>query len=203
MRILGTLLIISAVIVFFWNDIKEIMTDRINERMIEAFHNGEESISINSVESFITDMDLSNGDDDSLNNNMIGYLNIESAGINEPIFDGPVTEDNLRKGVSLVDETDHLNMQNVAIAGHRVEGAGIRFNYLDEASVGDIIELVTNESAKTFEITEIFNVNPSQVEVLDQNDNQPQEMSLITCDVYNPETLLFEERMIVKAEIVN
>ena len=45
--------------------------------------------------------------------------------------------------MSLVDENEQLSEQNVAIAGHRVEGAGIRFNYLDRAKVGDKVELIT------------------------------------------------------------
>ena len=48
----------------------------------------------------------------------------------------------------------------------------------------------------------MFEVDPSEVGVLDQTPGDPQELTLITCEEYNPETLLFEKRLIVKAEIV-
>ncbi|WP_462420472.1 class A sortase [Salinicoccus sp. Marseille-QA3877] len=214
MRTTGVLLIAAAVVLFFWQDIREHFTDRVNDRVIEAFQNGDEDVEVNSVESFITGIEpdaSANTEDeaDNLDNrginisdDMAGVLNIDSAEISEPLYYGPVTEAKMRNGISFVHEDDHLDMQNMPIAGHRVEGAGIRFNYLDRAEIGDTIELVTRNNVREYEITEIFNVDPSQVEVMDQNGDNPQELTLITCDSYNPDTLLFEERMIVKAKII-
>ncbi len=217
MRLAGVLLIAAAVVLFFWQDIREHFTDRVNDRVIEAFQNGDEEVDVNSVESFITGIEpdtLANTEaaeeaDDNLDtrginisDDMAGVLNIDSADISEPLYYGPVTEAKMRNGISFVHEDDHLDMQNIPISGHRVEGAGIRFNYLDRAEIGDTIELVTREDVREYEITDIFNVDPSQVEVMDQNGDIPQELTLITCDSYNPDTLLFEERMIVKAKII-
>ena len=215
MRLAGVLLIAAAVVLFFWQDIREHFTDRVNDRVIEAFQNGDDEVEVNSVESFITGIEPDTSanteveEEDNLearginiSDDMAGILNIDSADISEPLYYGPVTESKMRNGISFVHEDDHLDMQNIPISGHRVEGAGIRFNYLDRAEIGDTIKLVTREDVREYEITEIFNVEPSQVEVMDQNGDSPQELTLITCDSYNPETLLFEERMIVKAEII-
>ncbi|MFB9861275.1 sortase [Salinicoccus siamensis] len=212
LRIIGILFIATAIILLFWNDIREHFTDKVNEKIIEAFKNDGDDVEINSFETFITGIEpyTSNSADDndqspqdvSLTDDMAGILNIESADISEPLYYGEVTDQKLRNGISLVHEKDHLDMQNLPIAGHRVEGAGIRFNYLDRAEIGDAIELITRDEVREYEITEIFDVNPSQVEVMDQTEDAPQELTLITCDEYNPETLLFEERMIVKAQIV-
>lgn len=214
MRLTGVLLIAAAVVLFFWQDIREHFTDRVNDRVIEAFQNGDEDVEVNSVESFITgiepdasaniEAEADNLDKRGINisDGMAGVLNIDSAEISEPLYYGPVTEAKMRNGISFVHEDDHLDMQNMPISGHRVEGAGIRFNYLDRAEIGDTIELVTRINVREYEITEIFNVDPSQVEVMDQNGDNPQELTLITCDSYNPDTLLFEERMIVKAKII-
>lgn len=212
MRAAGVLLILSAVVLFFWQDIQEYYTDRINERVIEGFQNGEENVGVNQFETFITgiepyseatsEMDAGGGTDINISDDMAGVLNIGSADISEPLYYGPVTETKMRNGISFVHDDDHLDMQNIPIAGHRVEGAGIRFNYLDRAAVGDEIELITRDEVREYEITEIFEVDPSQVQVMDQTGGDPQELTLITCDEYNPETLLFEKRMIVKAEIV-
>ena len=214
MRAAGVLLILSAVVLFFWQDIQEYYTDRINERVIEGFQNGEENVGVNQFETFITGIepyseataetgaDDETGTDINISDDMAGVLNIGSADISEPLYYGPVTEAKMRNGISFVHDDDHLDMQNIPIAGHRVEGAGIRFNYLDRAAVGDGIELITRDEVRKYEITEIFEVDPSQVEVMDQTEGEPQQLTLITCDDYNPETLLFEKRMIVKAEIV-
>lgn len=214
MRLTGVLLIAAAVVLFFWQDIREHFTDRVNDRVIEAFQDGDADVEVHSIERFITGIEpdtsantgpaVDNEADRDINisDDMAGVLNIDSADISEPIYYGPVTETKMRNGISFVHEDDHLDMQNIPISGHRVEGAGIRFNYLDRAETGDTIELVTREDVREYEITEIFNVDPSQVEVMNQTEGNPQELTLITCDSYNPDTLLFEERMIVKAKII-
>lgn len=219
LRLLGIILMLSAVVLFFWQDIREFFTDRVNDRIIEAYRDGDSSVEVGQLESMITGISTDGGDPDAsdgvsgepdaaqsginIGEGMAGVLKIESAGINEPVFSGPVTEEKMRNGVSFVNDTDHLDMQNIPIAGHRVEGAGIRFNYLDRASVGDRIEFITDEETRQYEITDIFDVNPSQVEVMDQREGQPQQLTLITCEDYNPDTLLFEKRMIVKATITD
>lgn len=217
LRIVGVLLIVAAVTLFFWQDIREHFTDQVNDRIIEGYQNGDDHVDVNSFESLITGIDPENGDSSEssggnndtaeasgihIDDNMAGVLRIPSADINEPLYHGPVTEEKMRNGVSFVHDDDHPDMQNIPIAGHRVEGAGIRFNNLDQASVGDSVRLVTHDTEREYQITDIFEVEPSEVGVMDQREGQPQELTLITCEDYNPETLLFEKRMIVKAEIV-
>ncbi|WP_239747681.1 class A sortase [Mammaliicoccus sp. P-M56] len=164
--------------------------------MIESYENQNDKVKVNPIESWITKTETNKL---KVNDNMVGYLKVPSADISEPIFKGPATEQNLKNGLSLVDENEQLNEQNVAIAGHRVEGAGIRFNNLDRAKVGDSVELITVKGAKKYKINNIKNVKPSQVEVLNEHKGKPNQLTLITCDTYNPETLLFEERMIYTA----
>lgn len=220
LRIFGIVLILSGVMLFFWQDIREMFTDRVNDRVIEAYHQGDRDVQVNPLESFVTgiedggevtDAEGASGTSDASSetgpaefnmDNVAGILSIASADIREPVFRGPVTESNLRRGLSFVDAGDHVGMQNIPIAGHRVEGIGIRFNHLDRASVGDVVTFDTAEGTRTYEITDIFEVDPSQVEVLDQKAGEPQQLTLITCEDYNPETLLFEKRLIVRAAIV-
>jgi sortase A len=64
------------------------------------------------------------------------------------------------------------------------------------------VEFETMDEVRSYEITDMFEVDPSQVEVLDQKRDHPQQLTLITCEDYNPETLLFEKRLIVKATIM-
>ncbi|WP_031548537.1 class A sortase [Salinicoccus luteus] len=199
LRLSGALLIAAGLLLFFWQDIREIFIDRVNDRMIESYHDDSRPVEVNRLESFVTGVDQSASYDME---GVAGVLRIESADIEEPVFSGPVTEEKLKSGLSFVDAIDHVDMQNIPIAGHRVEGAGIRFNHLDRAAVGDIVEFGTGDEVRSYEITDMFEVDPSQVEVLDQKRDHPQQLTLITCEDYNPETLLFEKRLIVKATIM-
>lgn len=200
-RTAGVLMIFAAIVLFFWQDIREYFTDQVNDRLITAYQAGDDDVKLNPIETFVTGArqdtkGINIGDD------MAGVLEIASADILEPVYMGPLSEEKLRNGVSFLEDTDNLDMQNIPIAGHRVEGAGIRFNYIDRASVGDEINFITRDETRVYEITEMFEVDPSEVGVLEQTAGDPQELTLITCEEYNPETLLFEKRLIVKAEIV-
>lgn len=201
-RSLGMLMIIAAITLFFWQDIREYFTDQINDRLITAYQDGEEDVKINPLETFVTGVEKNTDTGINIGEDMAGVLQIDSANILEPVYMGPLTEEKLRNGISFLEETDNIDMQNIPIAGHRVEGAGIRFNYIDRASVGDEIKFITHEDTRVYEITEMFEVDPSEVSVLDQTEGATQELTLITCEDYNPETLLFETRLIVKAELV-
>lgn len=200
-RTVGILMILAAVVLFFWQDIREYFTDQVNDRVITAYQDGDDNVKLNPIETLVTGVEQ---DTKGINisDNMAGVLEIASADILEPVYKGPLSEEKLRNGVSFLEATDNLDMQNIPIAGHRVEGAGIRFNYIDRASVGDEINFITRDETRVYEITEMFEVDPSEVGVLDQVEGNPQELTLITCEEYNPETLLFEKRLIVKAEIV-
>ena len=204
-RLLGVLMIIAAIMLFFWQDIREYFTDQVNEQIITAYQANDvekEHVKLNPIETFVTGIEQ---DTEGINigEDMAGVLEIASADILEPVYLGPLTEEKMRNGVGFLEETDNLDMQNIPIAGHRVEGAGIRFNYIDRASVGDEIKFITRDETRVYEIKEIFEVDPSEVSVLDQTEGATQELTLITCEEYNPETLLFEKRLIVKAELVS
>lgn len=200
-RSVGISMILAAIVLFFWQDIREYFTDQVNDRLITAYQEGDDNVKLNPAETFVTGVEQDTGGI-NIGDDMAGVLEISSADILEPVYRGPLTEEKLRNGVSLLEESDHLDMQNIPIAGHRVEGAGIRFNYLDRAGIGDEINFITRDETRVYVITEIFEVDPSEVGVLDQTEGDVQEITLVTCEDYNPDTLLFEKRLIVKAELV-
>ncbi len=197
-RFLGVILIAAALVLIFWQDIRAYFTDQVNDKIISAYEQ-DETPQVSHIEKWITKTEPEKL---KLQKNMLGYLKIPAADINEPLLKGPASQTNLRNGVTLVEQGEKLTEQNVAIAGHRVEGAGIRFNYLDRAKKGDHIIIVTRDGQKVYQIYDIFNVNPSEVEVLDEHPGKPKELTLITCESYNPNTLLFDKRMIVKARMI-
>jgi len=198
LRVIGVLCIVAALVMFFWQNIREYYTEIVNEKIITAYEKNEDKPKVNELEKWITKTEP---DKLKLKSNMLGYLKVPAAKINEPLLKGPATQKNLKNGVSLVEEGEKLSEQNVAIAGHRVEGAGIRFNYLDRAKVGDTVILQSRDGIKKYRIYKIFNVKPTQVGVLDEKKNALQELTLITCDNYDPQRMLFSERMIFKAKL--
>src|SRR5699024_5191691 len=122
MRLAGVLLIAAAVVLFFWQDIREHFTDRVNDRVIEAFQNGDEEVDVNSVESFITGIEpdtsanteaAEEADDNldtrgiNISDDMAGVLNIDSADISERLYYGPVMEAKMCNGISFVHDDNH------------------------------------------------------------------------------------------------
>lgn len=198
-RLIGVLCIIAAITMFFWQDIRAYFTHSVNEKIIQSYEKHDDKVNVNGFEKWITKTEPEKL---KLKDNMIGYLKVPTADINEPLYKGPATQEAMKNGVVLVDKDEKITEQNVAIAGHRVEGAGIRFNYLDRAKVGDTVELLSRSGKNIYKITKIYDVQPTEVGVLDEKPGNPQELTLITCNDYNPDTLMFEKRMIVKAQII-
>src|SRR5699024_12113317 len=86
----------------------------VNDRLITAYQDGDDDVKLNPLETFVTGAEqeaagINIGDD------MAGVLEIESADILEPVYKGPLTEEKLRNGVSFLEESDHLDMQNIPI----------------------------------------------------------------------------------------
>ncbi|UTI85115.1 hypothetical protein NIT60_14490 [Mammaliicoccus sciuri] len=54
-KIIGILLIMTAISIFFWNDIRTYFTDRVNDKVIESYVNHDDSVKINPIEKKIMD----------------------------------------------------------------------------------------------------------------------------------------------------
>lgn len=133
---------------------------------------------------------------------LVGMFYADKIGLVEPIYLG-ASHLNLARGLGLVGETD-LDSANVPIAGHRVEGVGIRFNEISLLDIGDSLSIKKNVEGKVeevnYEISDITKVSPTDISVLSQDTgSDKQELTLITCDDYNPETGIWETRLIYKA----
>ena len=129
----------------------------------------------------------------------IGVLSIPSVSIKEPIYHGPATNKNLKKGLTLASESDSINDYNIAIAGHRVEGRHIQFNDLPNVAINDNIYLDLHHIIRRFKVTDIKHVKPNDISVLDETSDH--RLTLITCDNYNNGE--WQKRLIVIAKEVN
>lgn len=83
---------------------------------------------------------------------------------------------------------------NFAVAGHSSYRYNQVFNGLHKVNVGDEIYINTTNEEFTYTITEIFETEPENIEVLNQN-NDIKEMTLVTCANGG------KDRLIVKAVI--
>lgn len=131
-----------------------------------------------------------------LENGVIGIISIDAIDLKLPILEG-ATKKNMKHAAAHMSETTALGqVGNAAIAAHRAHTEGRLFNRLDEVSMGDEI-LVQNEKEKyKYKVYNIVIVEPTDLSVLDKNDEDAI-ITLITCDpMINP-----THRLIVQAKL--
>ena len=195
LNILIVVLLCTSVVLIFKNQIREYLTGNANDKIITAYKNNKGEVDIPWWQKMFTD----NESKIKLTDSMLGILKIDSVDIEEPIFQD-VTEINLINGVATSQEPSTLDAQNVVIAGHSVQGVGIRFNNLNKIKNGAKIQIISKDKLRTYEVNKLYDVVPTQVEILEQHENEPKILKLFTCDNFNPQTGEWESRFVVEAK---
>lgn len=196
-NVLIIILLIASVLLIFKNQIREYLTENANDKIITAYRNNQGEVKIPWWQKMFTD----NESKIKLTDSMLGILKIDSVNIEEPIFQ-EVTEINLINGVATAQEPSTLDAQNVVIAGHSVQGVGIRFNNLNKIKMGDKVQVITKDKLRTYEVSKLYDVVPTQVEILDQHENEDKKITLFTCDNFNPQTGEWESRFVVEGKLI-
>ena len=197
LNILIVVLLCTSVVLIFKNQIREYLTGNANDKIITAYKNNKGEVDIPWWQKMFTD----NESKIKLTDSMLGILKIDSVDIEEPIFQD-VTEINLMNGVATSQEPSTLDAQNVVIAGHSVQGVGIRFNNLNKIKNGAKIQIISKDKLRTYEVNKLYDVVPTQVEILEQHENEPKILKLFTCDNFNPQTGEWESRFVVEAKLI-
>ena len=197
LNILIVVLLCTSVVLIFKNQIREYLTGNANDKIITAYKNNKGEVDIPWWQKMFTD----NESKIKLTDSMLGILKIDSVQIEEPIFQD-VTEINLINGVATSQEPSTLDAQNVVIAGHSVQGVGIRFNNLNKIKNGAKIQIISKDKLRTYEVNKLYDVVPTQVEILEQHENEPKILKLFTCDNFNPQTGDWESRFVVEAQLI-
>ena len=197
LNVLIVVLLCTSVVLIFKNQIREYLTGNANDKIITAYKNGKGEVDIPWWQKMFTD----NESKIKLTDSMLGILKIDSVQIEEPIFQD-VTEINLINGVATSQEPSTLDAQNVVIAGHSVQGVGIRFNNLNKIKNGAKIQIISKDKLRTYEVNKLYDVVPTQVEILEQHENEPKILKLFTCDNFNPQTGEWESRFVVEAKLI-
>ena len=196
-NVLIVVLLCTSVVLIFKNQIREYLTGNANDKIITAYKNNKGEVDIPWWQKMFTD----NESKIKLTDSMLGILKIDSVDIEEPIFQD-VTEINLINGVATSQEPSTLDAQNVVIAGHSVQGVGIRFNNLNKIKNGAKIQIISKDKLRTYEVNKLYDVVPTQVEILEQHENEPKILKLFTCDNFNPQTGEWESRFVVEAKLI-
>ena len=196
-NILIVVLLATSVVLIFKNQIREYFTNDVNNKIITAYRNNQGEVDVPWWKKMFTDNDSKI----KLTDSMLGVLKIDDIDIQEPIFQD-VTEINLINGVATAQEPSTLDAQNVVIAGHSVQGVGIRFNNLNKIKMGTKVQIISKDKLRTYEVSRIYDVMPTQVEILDQHEGKDKILTLFTCDNYNPQTGEWDSRFVVEAKLI-
>ena len=196
-NILIVVLLATSVVLIFKNQIREYFTNDVNDKIITAYRNNQGEVDVPWWKKMFTDNDSKI----KLTDSMLGVLKIDDIDIQEPIFQD-VTEINLIIGVATAQEPSTLDAQNVVIAGHSVQGVGIRFNNLNKIKMGTKVQIISKDKLRTYEVSRIYDVMPTQVEILDQHEGKDKILTMFTCDNYNPQTGEWDSRFVVEAKLI-
>ena len=194
-NILIVVLLATSVVLIFKNQIREYFTNDVNDKIITAYRNNQGEVDVPWWKKMFTDNDSKI----KLTDSMLGVLKIDDIDIQEPIFQD-VTDINLINGVATAQEPSTLDAQNVVIAGHSVQGVGIRFNNLNKIKMGTKVQIISKDKLRTYEVSRIYDVMPTQVEILDQHEGKDKILTMFTCDNYNPQTGEWDSRFVVEAK---
>jgi sortase A len=96
---------------------------------------------------------------------------------------------------------------NVVLGGHRYLGIYNAnpslpgpFAALDKLQPGDLIQVYAGSNVYTYQVTEHFLVTAMDVWVVQPTGNDI--LTLMTCSTWNPQTMTFSQRLVVRAGLV-
>jgi sortase A len=96
---------------------------------------------------------------------------------------------------------------NVVLGAHRYLGINYAnpsnpgpFVALDRLQPGDLIQVYAGGNVYTYRMTQQLNVSPTDVWVVSPTNTDT--LTLMTCNTWNPQTLTFDQRLVVRAELI-
>ncbi|WP_394274267.1 class A sortase SrtA [Staphylococcus hyicus] len=191
MPLLGVILILGGLYLTFRPQIDTYFTKKENDKKIEQYESNQKKATAPQQIEIPKDK-----------SQVAGVLSIPSVDINEPVYPGPATPQQLERGVSFAEENESLNDQNISIAGHTDYSLNYQFTKLHNAKKGDEVIFTVGKDKRKYKITSIKDVDPYAVEVLNEMKKQKQQLTLITCDDYDEKTGKWLKRSIYVAEEV-
>lgn len=141
----------------------------------------------------ITNLIEDNNSFNSVNSDIIGYLEIENLNIKKLIKRGTSAEI-LDQNIIGMLENSIIGTDNndIVLAGHNINEV---FRYLHQIKVNDIVKITTNDSCYRYKVKKIMTVDETDVKyLLNKHQNR---LTLITC------TNISNKRLLVVCDLVN
>lgn len=183
-RILGKILIVLGICIIGLVLYLNYNTSRINKQMVEEYRNAVKHEKIKNDEYSIGDV--------------IGVLTIPKINLEVAIKRG-VDNKVLKDAVGHFENTSMPgDYGNFAVAGHRAYTSNKFFSNLDEVQIGDEIHVLSQGKNFKYKVNNIDVVTPDKVEVINSNNKNKKEITLVTC---TPK-YTGSHRLIVKGEYV-
>lgn len=183
-RILGKILILLGIYIIGLVLYLNYNTSKINKQMVEEYRNVVKHEKIKNDEYSIGDV--------------IGVLTIPKINLEVAIKRG-VDNKVLKDAVGHFENTSMPgDYGNFAVAGHRAYTSNKFFSNLDEVQVGDEINVLSEGENFKYKVNNIEVVTPDKVEVVNSNNKNKKEITLVTC---TPK-YTGSHRLIVKGEYV-
>lgn len=189
---MGIILIICAVIMKRQTNSKE-------EKLIKEYKIRMEILNNEEDDETESQPDTDNKEDDATeeNENIIGIIEIPKIELTAPIGQGTDNE-TLKYSVGHFENTAMPGEKgNCCIIGHRSYTYGEYFNRLDEMKKDDDITIQYNNKTYNYVVSDIFVVEPYEISVLENNENNDPEITLITCTPLRIGT----HRLIIKGKL--
>ncbi|WP_343209277.1 class D sortase [Anaerolentibacter hominis] len=210
-RFLGPALIILGTLLLFANTVCRVYVEYQNDRAIRAFRaiqapglaaddrkTGEkpDENDIGGIKKARQAEVPAGETDTNMTEGVLGILNIPAIDLTLAVSEGSGAEV-LRCGLGHMEGTALPGEQgNFVVAGHRNYAYGSMFNRLNELSVNDIIKYETENTVYTYEVSNILIVEPDQIEVTYETEQEM--ITLITCTPLYIGT----QRLIVQASLM-
>lgn len=116
---------------------------------------------------------------DSKKPNSIGMVSVPDVNMQLPILYG-ISNKNLAIGAGTLKEDMPMGTGNYALAGHNVRNERSLFSPLTLAKAGMKAYVTDYNKVYEYEIDDIYNVEPSEVDVINDHKNA-KELTLVTC----------------------
>lgn len=182
------IILVIATLIIFVNIFKKQYDDKIydneNDEITELFHKAEEN------EDSSIELELQG-------HRVIGIIKIPAIDLEYPIIE-KTTKETMRISISRFYGGDINEYGNVSLAGHN-NYSGTMFGKNKNLKIGDNIYLTDlNKRTIEYEIYDIFTTTPTDTSILETEDEESREVTLITCKNGR------SERLIIKAkEFIN
>lgn len=214
-RYLDRIFIIAGIIIIICAVAMKVQTSSKEKKLIEEYKIRMETLNNNEEDETESESKINNNEEDETQNeskinnndnisvdveegkNTIGIIEIPKIELTALIGEGTDNE-TLKYSVGHFEKTAMPGEKgNCCIIGHRSYTYGEYFNRLDEIKKDDYITIQYNNKTYNYVVSDIFEVEPNEISVLENNKNNDSEITLITCTPLRIGT----HRLIIKGKL--